>query len=104
MRVDQQRGLHRLGVGRSQQLQFAQQVVEQTLRITRRAFDPADLLLHVHRLGEGAQVQADDGLFEPVTRGGCCVHVNGILAGIGARPWVVRAVEIPKRAWSAHAC
>jgi hypothetical protein len=56
--------IFRIGVG--QVLQLFHQLFQQLFRRFRLADHVTHLLLHVHRLGERAQVQANDGLFHPV--------------------------------------
>ena len=58
------------GVDLGQVVQLAVEVFEEGVDVAGVAHDDADLVLHVHRLGEGAQVEADDGLFDPLAGGG----------------------------------
>ena len=67
---DQQRGIERLRVGRRQCLQLVLEFGEKFIGVTRRGHGIANLLLDMHRLGEGAQVEADDRALEPRPGGG----------------------------------
>ena len=58
-----------LGCGR-EQLELAVQVVEPAVDVARGAHHDAHLVLHPHGTRERAQVEADDGLLHPVSRGG----------------------------------
>lgn len=59
---DEQGGVALLGVAFGQGFEFAVQLVGDLFAsILRLADDVVDLTLDVHALGEGAQVQADDG-------------------------------------------
>lgn len=87
-RDDQQRRVD-LGGGRgAQDVRFGAQVVEHVAVHGGAAHGVAHLPLHVHGLGEGAQVQADHGVFQPAPHvadqlgGGLGAQVERIGGGI----------------------
>ena len=75
------------GIGGRQCLQLMFEFGEQFVGSPRAGNGKADLLLDVHRLGERAQVEADDRAFEPALRGGD--HPGGC-RGVGGRDQYVR--------------
>ena len=70
IRMDQQRGLAFVRARRVQNAQFAREVFQQRRRGTRATHAIADAIVHMHGLGEGAQVETDDRSFEPGARRG----------------------------------
>lgn len=71
-----------------QQVRFGTQVVEHVAVHRGAADDVSNLPLDVDGLGEGAEVQTNDGVFQPalyrrdMKGGGVCVQVDGIGGGI----------------------
>ena len=67
--VDQQGGFHLLGIGVVQRFKLVQQVRQQRFRVCCVADHVSHLPAYMHGFGERAQVQADHGLFQPLSRG-----------------------------------
>ena len=67
-RVDEQRRLDAIGRRRREQLQLVDQPAQQRFGIARLADDVTHLPLDLRRLGERAQLQADDGALDPGAR------------------------------------
>ena len=68
--MHQQRGVHVFRAGGGDEVEFFVELLEEGVEVARVADHDADLVLHVDRLGKGAQVEADNGLFDPLTGGG----------------------------------
>ena len=70
IRMNQQRGLAFVRARRVQNAQFAREVFQQRRPGVRATHAIADTIVHMHGLGEGAQVETDDRCFEPGARRG----------------------------------
>lgn len=65
-RVDKQGGFQLVGGRVAQKLQFAVEVFEETVQMAGLADADAHEVFDVRRFGEGAEVESDDGFFEPL--------------------------------------
>ena len=65
-RVEMQGGFQRVGGRIAHKLQFAVQVFEETVQMAGLADADAHEVFDVRRFGEGAEVESDDGFFEPL--------------------------------------
>lgn len=65
-RVDKQGGFQLVSGRVAQKLQFAVKVFEETVQMTGLADADAHEVFDVRRFGEGAEVEPDDGFFEPL--------------------------------------
>ena len=69
-RMHDQGGVHLLRIGCGEQFDLAVDILQIAIQVRRLADHVAHLFLHIHRLGERAQVEADHGLLQPVARRG----------------------------------
>jgi hypothetical protein len=82
--MDDQSGVHLLGLGLVQKTQLVHQIEKEIGRGLRRADHEADLVAQVHGPGERAEVEADHGLFEPLAG-----LADDLLGGLAGGPCII---------------
>src|SRR5690606_23523246 len=92
VRKDQQAGLAFLGIDRCQRLQLAAKIVEHAILVGRIADAESDAILQERRARERAQVEPDNGAFDPESR----ARDDGGVFGVrhdGSAPPKTRAIS-----------